>query len=212
MEILNIFYNNNFMAYYLIGAILVVILILIIISSMNTKPKDFENDNKILEDPMENKTLKEVIEQSNKEINSIKELEHNEPSKIDMMVEELYQQKINEEPILEETIDLNPQLEKQESQVQKTKEEIDETKFNFKEEQNKSEEIDNMLKRLYNLRQNENNTRKTALLNEIFDLKKQVDETLKSDEYNLLLDNNVDTKALADYYLFNEDIEFPKLK
>ena len=45
------------------------------------------------------------------------------------------------------------------------------------------------------------------------DLKKQVDESIKSKvtDYSINYDD-IDKKALADYYLFNEDIEFPKLK
>jgi len=218
LEILNILYNNNFIAYYLIGAILVVILIFIVISSMTTTPKENEEskEEKILEDPMENKL---VPEQKKEHIQELKEIEteKKEPSKIDEMVEELYQQKINEGIEVEEEKDLNSFLEEFEvpnDVIDEVFEEETETnKVDFKTEQSKSEDIENMLKRLYDLRQNENNSRKSALLNEIYDLKKQVDEKLKSNNYNYSLDyNNIDTKALADYYLFNEDIEFPKLK
>ena len=218
MEILNILYNNNFIAYYLIGAILVVILIFIVISSMTTTPKENEEskEEKILEDPMENKLVPEQKEEHIQELKEI-ETEKKEPSKIDEMVEELYQQKINEGIEVEEEKDLNSFLEEFEvpnDVIDEVFEEETETnKVDFKTEQSKSEDIENMLKRLYDLRQNENNSRKSALLNEIYDLKKQVDEKLKSNNYNYSLDyNNIDTKALADYYLFNEDIEFPKLK
>lgn len=229
MEILNILYNNNNIAYYLIGAILVVILIFIVISSMSTTPKDEikEEQEKILEDPMENKIISELKDENPKEII---EIEKKEPSIIDEMVEELYRQKINEKTELEENPDLNTFLEEfevpetiideviaEEEKIEKPKIEKnlnkDEKSIDFKTEQAKSDDIENMLKRLYDLRQNENNTRKTALLNEIYDLKKQVDEKLKSNNYNYTLDyNNIDRNALADYYLFNEDIEFPKLK
>jgi len=218
LEILNILYNNNFIAYYLIGAILVVILIFIVISSMTTTPKENEEskEEKILEDPMENKLVPEQKEEHIQELKEI-ETEKKEPSKIDEMVEELYQQKINEGIEVEEEKDLNSFLEEFEvpnDVIDEVVEEETETnKVDFKTEQSKSEDIENMLKRLYDLRQNENNSRKSALLNEIYDLKKQVDEKLKSNTYNYSLDyNNIDTKALADYYLFNEDIEFPKLK
>jgi len=218
LEILNILYNNNFIAYYLIGAILVVILIFIVISSMTTTPKENEEskEEKILEDPMENKLVPEQKEEHIQELKEI-ETEKKEPSKIDEMVEELYQQKINEGIEVEEEKDLNSFLEEFEvpnDVIDEVFEEETETnKVDFKTEQSKSEDIENMLKRLYDLRQNENNSRKSALLNEIYDLKKQVDEKLKSNNYNYSLDyNNIDTKALADYYLFNEDIEFPKLK
>jgi len=218
LEILNILYNNNFIAYYLIGAILVVILIFIVISSMTTTPKENEEskEEKILEDPMENKLVPEQKEEHIQELKEI-ETEKKEPSKIDEMVEELYQQKINEGIEVEEEKDLNSFLEEFEvpnDVIDEVVEEETETnKVDFKTEQSKSEDIENMLKRLYDLRQNENNSRKSALLNEIYDLKKQVDEKLKSNNYNYSLDyNNIDTKALADYYLFNEDIEFPKLK
>lgn len=83
----------------------------------------------------------------------------------------------------------------------------------LKENHENKENIEDMLKRLYDLRQSENQSRRNAMINEIFELKKRVDETLKANINLSELDfSYVDTKALADYYLFNEDIEFPKLK
>ncbi len=234
MEILNILYNNNFIAVYLIGAILVVILIFIVLSSMTTTPKEKDKEEAILQDPTENEKIPTIVE-TKEEIKDI--------PKINDLVEDLYQQKINEEPIqIDENQDLNSFLEEfevpnniieevtnNETEISISKKEelpeneIIEPIIENKEEkvqqeeviktENNSENIESMLKRLYDLRQNENNTRKNALLSEIYDLKKQVDETLKASNNNYSLNyNEVDTKALADYYLFNEDIEFPKLK
>ena len=213
LEILTDFYNNNFIACYLICAILVLIFIFIVISSMKSTPKKNEDyeEEKILDDP-----INSDISQNDFFIQEKKELDI-EPSKIDIMVEELYQQKITEAPKEEDQLNLNEFLEEFDVPEKVIEEVVEENNIeienvNFKNEQTKSEDIENMLKRLYDLRQNESTIRKTVLLNEIYDLKKQVDEKLKSNNSNYTLNDNIDTKALADYYLFNEDIEFPKLK
>ena len=227
MELLNILYNNNYISFYLIGAILVVILILIVISSMTTTLKN-DKEEDILKDPTEDEKTEIIL--NNEEIQETKTDEIKEIPKINDLVEDLYQQKINEEPIhIEEKQDLNVFLEEFEvpnniilevTNDEIKKEEVQEINLEnrYDQEENQikqsnSEDIENMLKRLYDLRQNKNSERKNALLNEIYDLKKQVDEILKSQDYSYNLNyNEVDTKALADYYLFNEDIEFPKLK
>ena len=232
MEILNILYSNNLIAVYLIGAILVVILIFIVISSMTTTPKE---NKKILNDPTEEETILDS-ENLDNHIPEIKEV-----SKINEMVEELYQKSIEEDLNLkEEPKDLNTFLE--EFDVPNTVIEevvnVDDQDFNNllitetpigevsdtlnkepiqeplkPKENNATEDIETMLKRLYELRQNENDARKSALLNDIYDLKKQIDESLKSSTSEYTLNYNfIDNKVLADYYLFNEDIEFPKLK
>lgn len=216
MEILNILYSNNLIAVYLIGAILVVILILIILSSMTTTPNE-----KILKDPTE-----EENDLDNNFI-EIKKQEEPDTSKINDMVEELYQKSLEMDNIeKEEVTNLNSFLEEfevPENVIEEVEEVVNEEikePIQFEEQKNEIEKqteektnIEDMLKRLYELRQSENESRKNVLLNEIYDLKKQVDEALKSDTSNITFDYDyVDTKALADYYLFNEDIEFPKLK
>lgn len=231
MEILNILYNNNLIAVYLIGAILVIVLIFIIISSISTTPK--ETKNKILEDPTDKDN-----DLGNNELIDIKD------NKINDMVDNLYQQSIKNDDVIksEENSDINSVLQEfevpksvieevvkpdySENVLEKTEETphpevvpINEENLDnmetpkLKEEVNNTENIDNMLKRLYDLRQDEKDGRKNALINEIIDLKKQIDEALKSRDCNYELDNyNVNNKELADYYLFNKDIEFPKLK
>lgn len=235
MEILNILYNNNFIAFYLIGAILVVILIFIVLSSMTTTSKNKETEIKeeILKDPTENDNIPNITNITEEQILEEKKEMLKDIPRINDIVEDLYNQKINEEPNeIEENQDLNSFLEEFEvpnniikeviNEEEPSKVETEEIKENIQIEEkqeetihsnNNSENIESMLKRLYDLRQTENDAKKTALLNEIYDLKKQVDETLKAKDYNYALNyNEVDTKALADYYLFNEDIEFPKLK
>ena len=240
MEILNILYNNSNIAFYLIGAILVVILIFIVISSMYTTPNEEKKEEKILKDPTEDdiKQNVNIIKEENEEKKDIKEDVTKDIPRINDIVENLYQKSLENKVELEETQDLNSFLQEFEVpnnvieevvnndvtdktddfkeevsiEIPLLKEQTEEIK-EFKDPTEKQENIENMLKRLYDLRQDENNARKSALLNEIYDLKKQVDETLKSNIYDYSLNyNEVDTKALADYYLFNEDIEFPKLK
>lgn len=237
MEILNILYSNNLIAVYLIGAILVVILIIIVISSINTTPK---NEEKILKDPTEEKEdslSPKIIEEEQKklEIPIIKEeqpnieitpIQEEQESKIDNIVENLYQKSMEEElvpPEIEDK-DLNTFLEefevpsnvieevtKEESLVPIIEEEIETPKL--KEDTEPKENVEDMLKRLYNLRQNEKEDRKKAILTEIIELKKQLDETLKANNCNYELEHAFEyNKELADYYLFNKDVEFPKLK
>lgn len=253
MEILNILYNNNLIAVYLIGAILFVILIFIVISSINTTPK---NKNKILEDPTEKNPQKSVkeepIENNSIQINDIKEIDIPKENKINDMVNNIYNkvQKEENSETEHEAKDLNEVLQefdvpesviedvvKEENSELKPEEivpEIEEKELNIPFETSKtlenpefveeietpklkteetSENIESMLKRLYNLRQNERENQKHALINEIIDLKKELDEAFKNKENNYELNHyNIDSKELADYYLFNKDIEFPKLK
>lgn len=227
MEILNILYNNNLIAFYLIGAILVVILIFIVISSISTSPKE---DKEILKDPTEEDITPNI---NNLEFKNLESKEINTPEipKINDIVENLYQKSLEiENERNTEVNDLNSFLEEydvpenvieevvknEEEQINTNQQLIEEQSVDeietprLKEEQ--KENIEDMLKRLYDLRQNENASRKNALVNEIYELKKQVDEALKKDYYNYINYDYVDTKVLTDYYLFNEDIEFPKLK
>ena len=93
MEILNILYDNNLIAVYLIGAILLVILIFIVISSINTTPKE----EKILKDP-----TKEEKEEPEKP--TIVEEEKIKEEKIETNIEKKDIVKDSDEPIiLEET-------------------------------------------------------------------------------------------------------------
>lgn len=237
MEILNILYSNNLIAVYLIGAILVVILIFIVVSSMSTTPKE---NKKILSDPTEEEINPNILEVENiKE----EKIETPEIPKINDIVENIYQKSLEiEQEEKNESNDLNSFLEQfdvpenvieevvhndEVTEIEKEPIKIqlpEETEVinevvedvetpRLKDNHENTENIEDMLKRLYELRQTENDNRKNAILNEIYDLKKQVDEALKDNVNNYNLDYNyIDTKALADYYLFNEDIEFPKLK
>ena len=235
MEILNILYSNNLIAVYLIGAILVVILIFIVVSSMSTTPKE---NKEILRDPTEEEIKPTVLEVEN--IENIKEekIEMKEIPKINDIVENIYQksleieqEKINEgndlnsfleqfdvpENVIEEVVTNevneinNKPMEIISEETMLVNEEVETPRL--KDNNENTENSEDIIKRLYELRQNENNNIKNALLNEIYDLKKQVDEAIKANSNDYNLDYNyIDTKALADYYLFNEDIEFPKLK
>lgn len=226
MEILNILYDNNLIAVYLIGAILLVILIFIVISSINTTPKE----EKILKDP-----TKEEKEEPEKP--TIVEEEKIKEEKIETNIEKKDIVKDSDEPIiLEETPSLKIEENRVENKEEKEEiEEISKTEIDpvtesepiidnpefveeietprLKDKYENTENVEEMLKRLYDLRQNEKEDKKRAILMEIIDLKKQLDEALKANncDYELTHDP-VNNKELADYYLYNKDIEFPKLK
>ena len=194
MEILNILYSNNLLGVYLIGAILVIIFIIIVISSINTP----DEKEKIIKDP-----IKKEEEEPNTQLETnprINDLVENIYTKKEEMLEEIPKEILKSTSIIEPI---------EEESISDAAEEIEEPIV----EQDQNANIEGMLNRLYDLRQNEKEDRKRALINEIIDLKKALDEALKSDgcDYELthFNDNN---KALADYYLFNKDMEFPKLR
>ena len=196
MEILNVLYNNNFVAVYLIGAILVVILLFIILSSLSAKPKET-----ILKDPTEEE--KDLIVDSPI---SNEELEEIEIPKINDLVEEIYQTSAEKEETKKNHDTLNSFLEDFEvpdnvieevTNNNEEKEKIIEEVIEINKEEIKKENIEDMLKRLYDLRQSEKELKRNTQLNEIYELKKQVDETLKS-EKNYTFKIEIKPEALFD--------------